>query len=78
MARLGSEYREASKRNAPKEWFDAELPHTRQALDDAIEQGAPFRNVLAARRPSILLRRRPGRRGDLPVHHGEREIIARN
>ena len=36
------------------------------------------RNVLAARRPSILLRRRPGRRGDLPVHHGEREIIARN
>jgi hypothetical protein len=36
------------------------------------------RNVLAARRPSILLRRRPGRRGNLPVHQGEREIIARN
>jgi hypothetical protein len=34
---------------------------------------------LKARRPSIFLRRKPGRRlGGAPVHHGEREIIARN
>jgi Family of unknown function (DUF6101) len=34
---------------------------------------------IKARRPSIFLRRKPGRRlGGAPVHHGEREIIARN
>jgi hypothetical protein len=48
MALLGKEYRESSKRNMPREWFDA-LPHTHQALDDAIEQGALFCNLLAAR-----------------------------
>jgi hypothetical protein len=32
-----------------------------------------------ARRPSIFLRRKPGRRlAGASVHHGEREIIARN
>jgi hypothetical protein len=37
------------------------------------------RNVIKARRPSILLRRRPGIMPELPVvHRGEREIIARN
>ena len=37
------------------------------------------RSVLRRRRPSILLRRKPGRRIDgARVHHGEREIIARN
>ena len=36
-------------------------------------------STVKARRPSILLRRKPGRRlGGAPVHHGEREIIARN
>jgi len=39
------EYRESSKRNMPKRWFD-ELPHTHVALDDAIEQGALFCNIL--------------------------------
>ncbi len=48
MVLLGKEYREASKRNMPKEWFDP-LPHTHQALDDAVEQGALFCNMLAAR-----------------------------
>jgi Family of unknown function (DUF6101) len=37
------------------------------------------RNVIKARRPSILLRRRAGVVPELPqVHRGEREIIARN
>ena len=31
----------------PKKWFDP-LPHTHKALDDAIEQGALFCNILAA------------------------------
>jgi hypothetical protein len=46
MAMLRCEYREASKRNMPKRWFD-ELPHTHQSLDDAMEQGALFCNMLA-------------------------------
>jgi hypothetical protein len=45
MALLKSEYREATKRNMPKRWFDP-LPHTHKALDDAIEQGALFCNML--------------------------------
>ncbi|HXW25644.1 MAG TPA: DUF6101 family protein [Xanthobacteraceae bacterium] len=37
------------------------------------------RNAIKARRPAILLRRRPGIMPELPVvHRGEREIIARN
>jgi hypothetical protein len=37
------------------------------------------RSAIKARRPSILLRRKPGRRlSGAAVHHGEREIIARN
>jgi Family of unknown function (DUF6101) len=36
-------------------------------------------SAIKARRPSIFLRRKPGRRLSGPaVHHGEREIIARN
>lgn len=45
MALLDCGYREASKRRMPKHWFDA-LPHTHVALDDAIEQGALFCNML--------------------------------
>ena len=48
MARLGCGYREAVKRNMPKEWFD-DLPHTHVALDDAMGQGALFCNMLASR-----------------------------
>lgn len=48
MAVLGMEYRESTKRNMPKHWFDP-LPHTHIALDDAIEQGALFCNMLAER-----------------------------
>ncbi|WP_426172326.1 exonuclease [Pseudoduganella sp. R-32] len=45
MAVLKTGYRESTKRNMPKEWFD-KLPHTHVALDDAIEQGALFCNML--------------------------------
>ncbi|SFI75448.1 3'-5' exonuclease [Planctomicrobium piriforme] len=45
MALLKTEYREATKRNMPRRWFD-KLPHTHDALDDAIEQGAMFCNML--------------------------------
>lgn len=46
MAILKTGYRDAVKRNMPKHWFDAH-PHTHVALDDAIEQGALFCNMLA-------------------------------
>ena len=48
MALLGKDYRESTKRNMPKAWFDP-VPHTHVALDDAIGQGALFCNMLAAR-----------------------------
>jgi hypothetical protein len=46
MAMLKTEYRDTVKRNMPKRWFDP-LPHTHVALDDALEQGAMFCNMLA-------------------------------
>lgn len=45
MARLKKPYRECSKRNMPNTWFD-KLPHSHIALDDAIEQGHLFCNML--------------------------------
>ncbi len=45
MALLKTDYRDSTKRNMPKRWFD-DLPHTHIALDDAIEQGALFCNML--------------------------------
>ncbi len=47
MARLGVGYRDSTKHNMPRDWFDP-LPHRHVALDDAIEQGALFCNILAA------------------------------
>ena len=47
MALLKRDYRDSTKRNMPKRWFDSALPHTHTALDDAIEQGALFCNMLA-------------------------------
>jgi hypothetical protein len=49
MAVLKTEYRQSTKRNLPKAWFDP-FPHTHVALDDAIEQGALFCNMLAFHR----------------------------
>ncbi len=45
MALLKIDYTETTKRTMPKRWFD-DLPHTHQALDDALEQGALFCNML--------------------------------
>ncbi len=49
MALLRKPYRESTKRNMPRRWFDP-LPHTHVALDDAVEQGALFCNMLAESR----------------------------
>ena len=48
MALLQKGYRDSVKKNMPKEWFDP-VKHTHVALDDAIEQGALFCNMLAYR-----------------------------
>ena len=49
MAVLETEFRETTKRKMPKHWFD-NLPHSHVALDDAIEQGAVFCNILAEKK----------------------------
>lgn len=49
MVLLGKPYRQSTKRNMPRRWFD-DLPHSHVALDDAIEQGALFCNMLAESR----------------------------
>jgi hypothetical protein len=50
MALLKKGYRQSTKRNYPKEWFSKKdkLKHTHIALEDAIEQGRIFCNMLAA------------------------------
>ena len=45
MAMLRKPYRECGKTSMPSDWLDR-LPHTHIALDDAIEQGALFCNML--------------------------------
>lgn len=45
-------FQSCSKRRMPSEWFD-DLPHTHVAIDDAIEQGAMFINMLRANRSMI-------------------------
>ena len=49
MALLRTGYRDSVKKNMPKDWFDP-IRHTHVALNDAIEQGALFCNMLAYRR----------------------------
>jgi len=49
MTLLRLDYRKTTKKNMPKRWFD-EAPHTHVALDDAIEQGMLFCNILAESR----------------------------
>lgn len=48
MCLLQKGYRESVKRNMPRSWFDR-IPHSHRALDDAIEQGALFCNMLRHR-----------------------------
>lgn len=45
MCLMGRDYRDSTKRNMPKRWFD-DVPHTHVALDDALGQGALFCNML--------------------------------
>jgi hypothetical protein len=52
MAVLGVPWHHSTKRRMPERWFD-KLPHTHRALDDAIEQGALFCNILAERGQSL-------------------------
>lgn len=49
MAVLKANYRDSTKKQMPKRWFDP-LPHRHVALDDAIEQGALFCNMLRENR----------------------------
>ncbi|MEJ0003509.1 MAG: exonuclease [Pararobbsia sp.] len=58
FAMTGLPYRKSIKPRLPANWFDAH-PHTHVALDDAIEQGALFCNMLAE------LRRRAARFAEL-------------
>ena len=46
MSLMRTNYRDTTKDKMPRRWFD-ELPHTHLALDDALEQGALFCNMLA-------------------------------
>jgi hypothetical protein len=54
-AKLGGKFSHVTKRNFPKRWFDP-MPHTHVALDDAIEQGRMFVNIVREIRglPPIL------------------------
>jgi hypothetical protein len=47
MAILGTTYKDASKRKMPKDWFVSLPKHRHVALDDAIEQGKLFLNIMA-------------------------------
>ncbi|MEZ6055367.1 MAG: hypothetical protein R3C01_01560 [Planctomycetaceae bacterium] len=51
MALLKRPFRSITKRSLPRRWFDGH-PHTHCALDDAIEQGALFCNMLMESRES--------------------------
>lgn len=51
MGMRKTEFRMTSRTYLPKRWFD-ELPHSHVALDDALEQGAVFCNMLAENRRS--------------------------
>lgn len=43
-------FQSCSKKRMPGEWFEKDLPHTHVAIDDAIEQGAMFINMLRQNR----------------------------
>ena len=49
MAVLGTDYRATTKKTMPRRWFGP-LRHRHVALDDALEQGALFCNLLAESR----------------------------
>lgn len=45
MCLLGRDYRDSTKRNMPRQWFEP-ARHSHIALDDAVEQGQLFCNML--------------------------------
>ena len=49
MAMLGKRFHDTTKDNLPREWF-TESPHTHVALEDALEQGGLFCNMLRAQK----------------------------
>jgi hypothetical protein len=53
MAILRKPYRECGRASMPAEWFDPS-PHTHVALDDAIEQGQLFCNILSRNHAGIF------------------------
>ena len=56
MAMLKRDYQGSSWANYPNRWFN-DLPHTHQALDDAIRQGTLFCNMLAENLRNTSLRK---------------------
>lgn len=69
FAMTGLPYRKSIKPRLPSNWFDPH-PHTHVALDDAIEQGALFCNMLAE------LRRREARYAELDALHPQTAAAA--
>jgi hypothetical protein len=49
MAVLRTDFRDTTKKRMPENWFD-DVPHTHIAIDDAVEQGRLFCNMLGARK----------------------------
>lgn len=47
MGMRKSRFHQTTRTYLPRRWFDAGLPHTHVALDDALEQGALFCNMSA-------------------------------
>lgn len=47
---MGTDFRGTTKKNMPKRWFPKGRPHTHVALDDALEQGELFMNILREQR----------------------------
>lgn len=46
MCHLKTDFRNTTKRNMPKKWFDNNKKHNHVAVDDAVEQGILFMNML--------------------------------
>lgn len=65
-AMRGGSYRDTTKNRWPKRWFEPGLRHTHVALDDALEQGCLFINMLREHRglPAVPLTGLERRDGD--------------
>ena len=77
MAVLGTPFRETVKRNMPRVWFPKDRPHTHVAVDDAIEQGIIFVNMLAQARRAMSDRQEVLREALAECDDGAREAAAK-